>query len=72
MREALHELRELKAERRERHTTKMDHAIRLRKTEKMKALPRDAAQIGFVCASAQTPAPLHPEELPRLPPHAPQ
>src|SRR5260370_11128631 len=72
LREALHELKELQAARRERHKTKMDDAVRLRKTEKMKDLPRDAAQISFVCASAQTPAPLHPEELPRLPPRAAQ
>jgi hypothetical protein len=68
MRDALHQLELLKAARRERHKPATDDPARFRKPEKMKGLPRDAAQVGFVCAAAQ----IHPEELPRLPPLAPQ
>jgi hypothetical protein len=64
MMEALRQLKELQAERREHHKTKMDHAIRLRKPEKMKSFPRDPAQVGFVCASGQTPPQVHSERRP--------
>jgi hypothetical protein len=53
MREALRQLKELQAERREGYKTQMDDAIRLSKTEKMKGLPYDPAQDGFVYASAE-------------------
>jgi hypothetical protein len=54
MREALHELKELQSERRERHRAHKDDAVRLHKPAKMKGLPDDAAQIGFVYATAET------------------
>ena len=54
MREALHELKDLQSERRERHRAQRDDAARLHKTAKMKDLPDDAAQIGFVYAAAET------------------
>jgi hypothetical protein len=54
LREALHELKQLQAERRERHRAHRHDAARLHKTAKMKDLPDDAAQIGFVCSSAET------------------
>jgi hypothetical protein len=53
MKEALRQLKELQAERRERRTTEMDDAIRLRKAETMKGLPYDPAADGFVYASAE-------------------
>jgi hypothetical protein len=53
MREALRHLEELQARRRERYKTQMDDAIRLQKTEKMKGLPYDPAQDGFVYASTE-------------------
>jgi hypothetical protein len=53
MREALRQLEELQTKRRERYKTQMDDAIRLHKTEKMKGLPYDPAQDGFVYASAE-------------------
>ncbi len=68
MRDALHQLELLKAARRERHKPAANAAIRFPKPEKTKSLPRDAAQVGFVCATAQ----IHPEDGPRLPPLAPQ
>jgi hypothetical protein len=50
MKEALRQLKELQAERRERCKTEMDNAIRLRKTQQMKGLPEE---IQFVYASAE-------------------
>jgi hypothetical protein len=54
MKEALRQLRELQAERRELQKTEMDDAIRLRKTQQMKGLPFDpaeaAAQASVRCA----------------------
>jgi hypothetical protein len=53
MKEALRQLKELQAERRERRKTEMDDAIRLRKAAKMKGLPYDSAADNFVYASAE-------------------
>ena len=53
MKEALRQLKELQAERRERRKTEMDDAIRLRKAETMKGLPYDPAPDNFVYASAE-------------------
>jgi hypothetical protein len=53
MKEALRQLKELQAERRERYKTEMDDAIRLQKTQETKGLPFDPAEIGFVFASAE-------------------
>ena len=53
MREALRLLEELQTKRRERYKTQMDDAIRLSKTEKMKGLPYDPAQDGFVYATTE-------------------
>ena len=46
-------LEELQTKRREYYKTQMDDAIRLSKTKKMKGLPYDAAQDGFVYAPAE-------------------
>src|SRR5580700_10721646 len=51
MKEALRQLKELQAERRERRKSEMDDAIRLSKAEKMKGLPYDPARDNFVYAS---------------------
>jgi hypothetical protein len=53
MKEALRQLKELQAERRERRKTEMDDAIRLLKTQQMKGLPFDPTEFGFVYASAE-------------------
>jgi hypothetical protein len=53
MKEALRQLKELQAERRERRQTEMDDAIRLSKTQEMKGLPFDPAENGFVYPSAE-------------------
>jgi len=53
MKEALRQLKELQTERRERHKTEMDDAIRLLKTQQMKGLPFDPEDFGFVYASAE-------------------
>jgi len=53
MKEALRQLKELQAERRERRKTEMDDAIRLLKTQQMKGLPFDLKEFGFVYASAE-------------------
>jgi hypothetical protein len=53
MKEALRQLKELQAERRERRKTEMDDAIRLSKTQEMKGLPYDPAPDNFVYASAE-------------------
>jgi hypothetical protein len=53
MKEALRQLKELQAERRERRKTEMDDAIRLLKTQQMKGLPFDPREFGFVNASAE-------------------
>ena len=53
MKEALRQLKELQAERRERSKTEMDDAIRLLKTQQMKGLPFDPTEFGFVYASAE-------------------
>jgi hypothetical protein len=53
MKEALRQLDELQTKRRERYKTQMDDVIRLHKTEKMKGLPYDPAQDGFVYAAAE-------------------
>jgi hypothetical protein len=57
MKEALRQLKELQAERRERRKTEMDDAIRLRKTQQMKGLPYapevPASDAEFVYASAE-------------------
>jgi len=60
MKDALRQLKELQAERRERFKTDMNDAIRLHKTEEMKGLPYDLAAIsaaisreGFVYATAE-------------------
>jgi hypothetical protein len=55
--EALRQLRELQAERREREKTQMDNAIRLLKTQQMKGLPHEPEppvnEARFVYASAE-------------------
>jgi len=53
MKEALRQLKELQAERRERRKTEMDDAIRLRKAAEMKGLPYDPAADNFVYASPE-------------------
>jgi hypothetical protein len=53
LKEALRQLKELQAERRERRKSEMDDAIRLSKAEKMKGLPYDPARDNFVYASAE-------------------
>ena len=53
MKDALRQLKELQAERRERRKTEMDDAIRLLKTQQMKGLPFDPPEFGFVYASAE-------------------
>ena len=53
MKDALRQLKELQAERRERRKTEMDDAIRLLKTRQMKGLPFDLAENGFVFSSAE-------------------
>jgi hypothetical protein len=53
MKEALRQLKELQAERRERRKTEMDDAIRLRKTQQMKGLPYIPTETNFVYASAE-------------------
>ena len=53
MKEALRQLKELQAERRERRKTEMDDAIRLLKTQQMKGLPFDPVEFGFVYASTE-------------------
>jgi len=53
LKEALRQLKELQAERRERRQTEMDDAIRLSKAQQMKGLPFDPAENGFVYASAE-------------------
>jgi hypothetical protein len=53
MKEALRQLKELQAERRERRKTGMDDAIRLLKTQQMKGLPYVPNETEFVDASAE-------------------
>jgi len=53
MKDALRQLKELQAERRERCKSEMDDAIRLFKTQEMKGLPFDPTEFGFVYASAE-------------------
>ena len=53
IRETLRLLDALQTKRHERYKTQMDDAIRLSKTEKMKGLPYDPTQDGFVYASAE-------------------
>ncbi len=53
MKEALRQLKELQAERRDRYKTEMDDAIRLSKVEKTKGLPYEPAADNFVYASAE-------------------
>jgi hypothetical protein len=53
MKEALRQLKELQAERRERRKTEMDDAIRLLKTQQMKGLPFEPKEFDFVYASAE-------------------
>jgi hypothetical protein len=53
MKDALRQLKELQAERRELRKTEMDDAIRLLKTQQMKGLPFDPAEFGFVHSTAQ-------------------
>ncbi len=57
MKEALRQLKELQTERRERHKTEMDDAIRLLKTQQMKGLPCEpevaTSEKKFVYASAE-------------------
>jgi hypothetical protein len=53
MKESLRQLKELQAERRERHKTEMDDAIRLLKTQQMKGLPEHPEGIGVLYASAE-------------------
>ena len=53
MKDALRQLKELQAERRERRKTEMDDAVRLLKTQQMKGLPFEAAEFGFVYASTE-------------------
>ena len=53
MKEALRQLKELQAERRERRKAEMDDAIRLLKTQQMQGLPFDPAEFCFVYSSAE-------------------
>jgi hypothetical protein len=53
MKEALRQLKELQAERREHRQAEMDDAIRLSKSQQMKGLPFDPNENGFVYASAE-------------------
>jgi hypothetical protein len=53
MKEALRQLKELQAERRERRKTEMDDAIRLLKAQRMKGLPYVPSETEFVYASAE-------------------
>jgi hypothetical protein len=53
MKEALRQLKELQAERRDNRQTEMDDAIRIGKTQQMKGLPFDPHENGFVYASAE-------------------
>jgi hypothetical protein len=53
MKEALRQLKELQAERRERRQAEMDDAIRLGKSQQMKGLPFDPHENGFVYAGAE-------------------
>jgi hypothetical protein len=53
LKEALRQLKELQTERRVRHQTEMDDAIRLSEAEEMKGLPYEPARDGFVYASAE-------------------
>jgi hypothetical protein len=53
MKEALRQLKELQAERRERRKSEMDDAVRLLKAQRMKGLPYDPAADNFVYASAE-------------------
>jgi hypothetical protein len=53
MKDALRQLKELQAERRERRKTEMDEAIRLLKTQQMKGLTFNLAENGFVFSSAE-------------------
>jgi len=62
MKEALRQLKELQAERRERRETEMDDAIRLLKTQQMKGLPFDPTEFRFVYASAEIEAEQHRRE----------
>jgi hypothetical protein len=64
MLEALRQLKELQAARRERHKAQRDDEFRLRKAAKMKGLHHDAAAIGFVYASAETGLEFHAERRP--------
>jgi threonyl-tRNA synthetase len=52
IKEAFRQLKELQAERREREKAAMDDAVRLNKAHEMKSLPDEAAENGFVYASA--------------------
>ena len=51
--EALRQLKELQAERRERRKAEMDDAVRLLKTQQMQGLPFDPVEFGFVYSSAE-------------------
>jgi hypothetical protein len=53
LKEALRQLKELQAERRDNRQAEMDDAIRVNKTQQMKGLPFDPAENGFVYASAE-------------------
>jgi hypothetical protein len=53
LKDALRQLKELQAERRDRRKAEMDDAIRLLKTQEMKGLPFDPTENGFVYASAE-------------------
>ena len=58
MKEALRQLKELQTERRERHKTEMDDAIRLLKTQQMKGLPfePDRRKMGSFMRAPKSPA----------------
>jgi hypothetical protein len=53
LKEALRQLKELQAERRDCRKAEMDDAIRLAKTQEMQGLPYDPKVDGFVCSSAE-------------------
>jgi hypothetical protein len=53
LKEALRQLKELQAERRDNRQAEMDDAIRVSKTQQMKGLPFDPDENGFVYASAE-------------------
>jgi hypothetical protein len=53
MKDALRQLKELQAERREHRKAEMDDAIRLLKAQEMQGLPFDPAEFNFVYASAE-------------------